>query len=134
MGRGIRLFALLIGKIIPRNHLIAAMVKKLLFLCSQNKLRSPTAEAIFSQYERLEVESAGLNHDAEVPLSVEMLEQADIIFVMEKAHRNKLSKKFKPYLKGQRIICLNIPDEYDYMDVNLIKILKNKVLPLLGSY
>jgi predicted protein tyrosine phosphatase len=109
-------------------------MKKLLFICSQNKLRSPTAEAIFSEYAGLEVESAGLNHDAEVTLSVEMLEQADIIFVMEKAHRNKLSKKFKPYLTGQRIICLDIPDEYDYMDVDLIKILKNKVLPLLGNY
>jgi predicted protein tyrosine phosphatase len=103
-------------------------------ICSQNKLRSPTAEAVFSEYEGLEVESAGLNHDAEVPLSVEMLQEADIIFVMEKVHKSKLSKKFKPYLKGQKIICLDIPDNYDYMDADLIKILKNKVLPFLGSY
>jgi predicted protein tyrosine phosphatase len=54
-------------------------MKKLLFLCSRNKLRSPTAEAIFSEYEGLEVESAGLNPDAEVLVSNEMLESADII-------------------------------------------------------
>lgn len=109
-------------------------MKKLLFICSQNKLRSPTAEAIFSEYEGLEVESAGLNNGAEVHVSVEAIEHADIIFVMEKAHRNKLSKKFKLYLKGKRIICLDIPDEYDYMDADLIDLLKIKVLPLLGTF
>jgi predicted protein tyrosine phosphatase len=107
--------------------------KKLLFICSQNKLRSPTAEAVFSEYEGLEVESAGLNNGAEVPVSVEAIENADIIFVMEKAHRSKLSKKFKPYLKGKRVICLDIPDNYDYLDNDLIDLLKIKVLPLLGT-
>ncbi len=109
-------------------------MKKLLFICSQNKLRSPTAEAVFSEYEGLEVESAGLNHDAEVTVSREMIESADIIFVMEKMHKNKLSKKFKPFLKGKRVICLDIPDDYDYMDTDLINLLKTRVIPLLGTY
>ncbi|BAZ10623.1 hypothetical protein NIES4071_24460 [Calothrix sp. NIES-4071] len=109
-------------------------MKKLLFICSQNKLRSPTAEAIFSEYEGLEVESAGLNNGAEVPVSVEAIERADVIFVMEKAHRSKLSKKFKPYLKGKRVICLDIPDEYDYMDADLINLLKTKVQHVLGTF
>ncbi len=63
-----------------------------------------------------------------------MIERADIIFVMEKSHRNKLSKKYKSFLKDKRVVCLDIPDEYDYMDSDLIKILKNKVLPLLGTF
>ena len=109
-------------------------MKKLLFICSQNKLRSPTAETIFSEYEGLEVESAGLNHDAEVTVSIEMIESADIIFVMEKVHKKKLSKNFQKFLKSKRVICLDIPDEYDYMDVDLINILNQKVLPLLGTY
>ncbi|MEA5574339.1 low molecular weight protein tyrosine phosphatase family protein [Calothrix sp. UHCC 0171] len=109
-------------------------MKKLLFICSQNKLRSPTAEAIFSEYPNLEAESAGLNHDAEVPVSPEAIEWADMIFVMEKVHRQKLSQKFQPFLKGKRIICLDIPDEYDYMNADLIKILKSKVLAILGTY
>ncbi|BAZ42847.1 hypothetical protein NIES4101_88170 [Calothrix sp. NIES-4101] len=109
-------------------------MRKLLFICSQNKLRSPTAETIFSEYPNLEAESAGLNHDAEVPVSPEAIEWADIIFVMEKVHRQKLSQKFQPFLKGKRVICLDIPDEYDYMDADLIKILKSKVLPILGTY
>jgi predicted protein tyrosine phosphatase len=62
-------------------------MKKLLFLCSQNRLRSPTAEAVFSEYEGLEVESAGLDRNAELTVSTEMIEWADIIFVMEKSHR-----------------------------------------------
>ena len=99
---------------------------KLLFICSQNKLRSPTAEAIFSGA-GLEVASAGLNNDAVTRLSSELIEWADIIFVMEKAHRNKLSAKFKSHLKGKRVICLDIPDEYDYMDPMLIRLLEVRV-------
>ncbi|MFM6139549.1 MAG: low molecular weight protein tyrosine phosphatase family protein [Sphaerospermopsis kisseleviana] len=87
-------------------------MKKLLFLCSQNKLRSPTAEAVFSEYPGLEVESAGLDKTAEIPVSTEAIEWADIIFVMEKSHKSKLSKNFQPFLKDKRIICLDIPDEY----------------------
>jgi predicted protein tyrosine phosphatase len=109
-------------------------MKKLLFLCSQNKLRSPTAEAIFSEYEGLEVDSAGLDRDAEVHVFQEQIEWADIIFVMEKTHKNKLQKKFPAYLTNKRVICLDIPDEYEYMNPVLIQLLKNKVLPLLGTF
>jgi predicted protein tyrosine phosphatase len=55
--------------------------------------------------------SAGLNNDAENPVTPEGLSWADIVFVMEKAHRNKLSAKFKAHLKEKRVICLDIPDE-----------------------
>jgi predicted protein tyrosine phosphatase len=108
-------------------------MKKLLFLCSQNRLRSPTAEAVFSEYEGLEVESAGLDRYAELPVSTEMIEWADIIFVMEKSHRNKLSKNFQSFLKGKKVICLDIPDDFEYMEPVLINLLKKKVLPLLGT-
>lgn len=104
-----------------------------LFLCSQNKLRSPTAEAIFSDYKSLVVASAGLDSSAVAPVDADALEQADIIFVMERSHRNRLSQKFRPYLKNKRIICLDIPDEYDFMDPALIALLKKKILPLLGK-
>lgn len=50
---------------------------------------------------------------------------------MEKAHRNRLSSNFRQYLNGKRIICLDIPDEYDYMDPELVKLLKAKVPPHL---
>lgn len=70
--------------------------------------------------------SAGLNPEAETQVSPELLEWADVIFVMERAHRNKLSKKFRAHLGDKRIICLDIPDEFDYMDPALVKILEAK--------
>lgn len=106
-------------------------MKTALFICSANKLRSPTAEDVFASWPDIEVESAGLNHDADVPLSPEQLEWADIIFVMEKAHRSKLSKRYRKYLKGKRVICLNIPDKYKFMDPELVKLLEAKAGPFL---
>lgn len=104
---------------------------RLLFLCSQNKLRSPTAEAIFSNYEGVEVDSAGLNNDAVVPLSEEQVKWADVIIVMEKSHRNRLNKKFRHALAGKRVAVLGIPDEYDCMDDELIRLLKVRCRPYL---
>lgn len=81
----------------------------------------------------METDSAGLDNDAIVPLSPEQVEWADIIFLMEKKHREKLNRKFKRYLNGQRVIVLNIPDNYGYMDPALVELLKTKVSPLLRS-
>lgn len=106
-------------------------MKHLLFICSQNKLRSPTAEAVFAETPGIDVDSAGLNNDAIVPLSPEQVEWADIIFVMEKAHVRKLRERFKRHLHGQRVIVLGIPDNYRYMDPALVELLKLKVTPFL---
>ncbi|MCE9518442.1 MAG: phosphotyrosine protein phosphatase [Verrucomicrobia bacterium] len=102
------------------------MKKHILFLCSQNKLRSPTAEAIFADHPAIEVDSAGLNNDAEIPLSEEQIEWADLIIVMEKAHCNRLNRKFKRALAGKRIAVLDIPDEYEYMEPSLVALLKSR--------
>ena len=107
------------------------MNKHILFLCSQNKLRSPTAEAVFSDRPGVEVDSAGLNNDAEVPLSEEQIEWADVILVMEPVHRKRLNRKFKHALAGKRIAVLNIPDEYDYMDPVLVSLLQVRCAPYL---
>lgn len=101
-------------------------MKKILFLCSQNRLRSPTAEQIFSSHAGIEVTSAGLNNDAENPTTPELVAWADTIFVMEKAQRSKLQRRFKAHLKA-RVICLDIPDDYDFMDEGLIRLLEARV-------
>nr|WP_272887083.1 low molecular weight protein tyrosine phosphatase family protein [Phenylobacterium aquaticum] len=98
-----------------------------MFVCSQNKLRSPTAEQVFADWPGIEVASAGLNHDAVEPLTGEMVAEADLIFVMEKAQRNRLSQRFKAHLKRARVICLDIPDDYAFMDPDLIALLRAKV-------
>jgi predicted protein tyrosine phosphatase len=106
-------------------------MRKVLFICSQNRLRSPTAEQVFADWPGVEAASAGLNNDAENPLTPELLKWADLVFVMERAHRNKLSSRFRAHLSRQRIVCLDIPDEYDYMDPMLIRLLRMKVPPHL---
>jgi predicted protein tyrosine phosphatase len=87
-----------------------------LFVCSANQLRSPTAEQVFSTWPGVETDSAALNHGAKALLSSEQIEWADIIFVMEKTHRSKLAKNFRRHLNGKRMICLDIPDDYEFMD------------------
>lgn len=100
---------------------------RVLFICSQNRLRSPTAEQVFASWAGIEVASAGLNNDAEHVVTPELLAWADLIFVMEKAHRNRLGRKFRPHLKGKRVVCLDIPDEYEFMDPALVRLLKARV-------
>lgn len=116
----------------PEMETPAMRPLRLLFVCSQNRLRSPTAEQVFSQYPGVECASAGTNAAAEIPLGAELVAWADLIFLMERAHRNKLTGKFQPHLKGKRIIVLGIPDDFDYMDATLVQLLKAKVEPHLG--
>ena len=100
---------------------------RVLFICSQNRLRSPTAEQIFASWEGIEVASAGLASEAQNPVTPKLLEWAQLIFVMEKAHRSKLAREFRAHLGDKRIVCLDIPDEYHYMDPALVALLKTKV-------
>jgi predicted protein tyrosine phosphatase len=95
-------------------------VLRILFVCSQNRLRSPTAEAVFQSWPGIEVASAGTNHDATVPVDAELLAWADLILVMERAHRTRLQKRFRAHLGGKRIVSLEIPDDYDYMEPALV--------------
>jgi len=100
---------------------------KILFVCNQNKLRSPTAEKVFVEYPNVAVDSAGLYDSATKVLDSTQVEWADLIFVMDKNQLNRLKKKFKKNLNVQRIICLDILDEYEYMDPELINLLKQRV-------
>jgi len=108
-------------------------MKNVLFVCSQNRLRSPTAEQVFSSWSDLEVASAGTNNDAENPLTSELVTWADLIVVMEKTHRSKVQKRFRSALGGKRLICLDIPDEFEFMDPTLVKLLQARLARYLPS-
>jgi|JFJP01.1.fsa_nt_gi predicted protein tyrosine phosphatase len=105
---------------------------KLLFVCSQNRLRSPTAEILFDN-ERFETDSAGLNEDANQLITVDLLLWSDIIFCMEKSHKKKLSKLLKHYNIDRQLICLNIPDEFEFLESGLIELLNKKVYDYFGE-
>jgi predicted protein tyrosine phosphatase len=106
---------------------------RILFICSRNRLRSPTAERIFSGHCGWETASAGLAPDAETPLDSETLDWADVVFVMEKRHHKKLQERFSRSLREKRVVCLGIPDDFAYMDSELVSILREKVPRLLGA-
>src|SRR5690242_16289747 len=93
---------------------------KLLFICSQNRRRSLTAERIFDGVDGHQVRSAGTEAGARIRVTPGHLGWADIIFVMEKRHLDRLRSKFRHVLGGKRIICLHIADAYEYMDDALI--------------
>lgn len=107
------------------------MTRHVLFICSQNRLRSPTAEQVFADWPGIETASAGLKPDADVPVSPELLQWADLIVVMERAHRSRLASRFQRWLGCKRIVCLDIPDDYAFMAPALVALLQTKVPPLL---
>lgn len=107
------------------------MKKHLLFICSRNQLRSPTGEAIFAGYMGVETDSAGLSPDAEVRLSEEQIEWADLILVMEKKHLAKINGTFGKALGGKKVVVLNIPDNYEYMQPELVELLRKRCEPYL---
>ncbi len=103
----------------------------LLFICSQNRLRSPTAEQIFANWPGVTTASAGINRGADTPLSAELLQWADLVFVMEPMHRRKVSSKFRAQLGNTKLVCLGITDDYEYMDPKLIALLRLRVASYL---
>jgi predicted protein tyrosine phosphatase len=81
---------------------------------------------VFADRPGLETASAGTNHGADNPLSAELVEWADVIFVMEKQHHRKLSDNFRVHLRGKRVVCLGIRDDYEFMQPELIDLLEAK--------
>ncbi len=98
---------------------------KILFVCSQNKWRSLTAETLYQGLTGYTVKSAGTEAGARVRVTEGLIGWADLIFVMEPKHRDRLRQKFS--LSGKSLICLHIPDDYGYMDAELIELLLSKL-------
>ena len=98
-------------------------MKKVLFICNQNKNRSKTAEAIFST--TFETRSAGLYNLN--PVTQKELSWADVIIVMEEEQRHEIAKRFPKVYMQKRILNLNIPDIYSYNDSQLVNSLKSGI-------
>ena len=100
---------------------------KILFVCSRNKRRSLTAETIFKSEPAWEVRSAGTEESARIKVTAGHLGWADVIVVMEKRHKERLQQKYLEELVAKPCVCLFISDDYEFMDPNLIKILREKL-------
>jgi predicted protein tyrosine phosphatase len=103
----------------------------LLFICSRNQLRSPTAEKLFRNYSGLNTRSAGTSPNAKRTVSSNDIRWADIIFVMETKHKNRLIAKFTRLIQYSIIHNLEIPDQFKFMDPVLADELKRSVEPLI---
>ena len=97
---------------------------KVLFLCSQNKRRSLTAEKFFHASGKHEVRSAGTEANSRIKVTAGLLGWADIIFCMEKKHVRRVKDKYLDVIIDKKLVCLNIPDDYEYMDESLIDVLE----------
>lgn len=104
-----------------------------LFICSRNQWRSPTAENIWKNSNFYNVRSAGTSPKARKQVSSTDVDWADIILVMETKHKHRLMAEFTQMLTHKPIYVLDIPDEYQFMDAELILELKEKVQYLLPS-
>ena len=102
-----------------------------LFICSRNRLRSPSAEQMFATWPNVETDSAGLAADADRVLDRDQIAWADMIFVMEAVHQRRLKSRFGKDLRGKKVICLDIPDNYTLMQPELVTVLIAKVGRLL---
>lgn len=105
---------------------------KLLFICTSNLQRSPSAEELInnSEFNKIyEAKSAGLHPLAESVLTPKAIEWADYIFVMDEKHdqhKTILLEEF-PEAKEKTIYVLEIPDIYQRNSPELIKLLKKKL-------
>jgi predicted protein tyrosine phosphatase len=105
----------------------------LLFVCSRNQWRSPTAEALYRNHSEYQARSAGTASSARIRLSAKLIQWADIIFVMEHRHKQIVQQQFNNELSGKRLIVLDIADEYTYMDPELIEMIRSRVDSELNS-
>lgn len=102
---------------------------RLLFLCSRNQWRSPTAEAVYRDDPRVEVSSAGVSSAARRRVSEKGVNRADLIVVMEHEHRQRLREAF-PQLDVP-VEVLDIPDDFGFMDAELVALIRERVEPLI---
>lgn len=102
-----------------------------LFICSRNQWRSPTAEQVFRRYSSLSVRSAGTSRNARKTVSADLLHWADVICVMEQKHKNRLVADFRRILENKPLHVLDIPDDFHFMDPALVTLLEETVPDIL---
>lgn len=102
-----------------------------LFICSRNNWRGPTAEAIYKSRQDHQFRSAGTEPSAKYKVSSKDILWADIIFTMEKKHRERLSERFPEEIRNKKLVILDIEDEYEFMDQELVDMIRMQVDPYL---
>jgi predicted protein tyrosine phosphatase len=105
-----------------------------LFVCSKNQWRSPTAEAIYRDDARLSVRSRGTANAAARPIRESDLAWADLVLVMEQKHQIRLRAAFPAMTKRLAIHVLHIPDDYAYMEAELVQLIRMAADPIIDDF
>lgn len=106
--------------------------RNVLFVCSRNQWRSPTAEQVWRKHPKLSVRSAGTSPNARRKVSVEDIRWADVILVMEEKHKSRLLAEFTRVIAEKPVHVMDIPDNYKFMDPELVEELQSSVAAILG--
>lgn len=106
---------------------------KVLFICGKARRRSPTAADLAARLADVDADFAGLSADADVRLGAEQIAQADLVVVMERRQLARLRRQFGERLHGKRVVALNVPDRFDYMEPALVAVLTPQLERLLGA-
>ena len=102
-------------------------MRRVLFICGKGRCRSPTAEQLFSSREDWETESAGLGADADAIVSTEQIGWATDITEMEKRQLARLRRMFPKLVSGKRLVCLDVPDDFVFMQDELVALLRARI-------
>jgi predicted protein tyrosine phosphatase len=116
------------------NHMTRPRAKKrVLFVCTENRVRSATAEQVYRGRPDLEVRSAGVAEYAAVPLTPELFNWADLVFVFSKRQQRIVEARFPDRAQRKRLVCLGLPDRFEYKSPKLVTKLTVKLRPYLGA-
>ena len=104
-----------------------------LFVCSRNQWRSPTGEKIFARVSGVSARSAGTSRSARRRVTVADIRWADMILVMEDKHKSRIKAEFRSETNFKPVYVLDIPDDYRFMDPELVEIIRDKTEAIISG-
>ena len=126
-----------IGRIWPRREWTDLMsdttTLNLLFVCSRNQWRSPTGEKVWRDVPGISTRSAGTASSAKRRLTVTDIRWADMILVMEEKHKSRIRADFRDETRYKPMHVLDIPDDFAFMNSDLVELMQEKVAPLVDD-
>ena len=124
-----------LGYLWPRREWLEALEDRssvnVLFVCSRNQWRSPTGEQVWRKVPGVSVRSAGTSRNARRRLTLADIRWADLILVMEDKHKSRIRADFRAEVTYKELHVLDNPDDYLFMDPELVEIIREKTEPLI---
>lgn len=96
----------------------------ILFVCGRNQWRSPTAARIYAHDPRIRVRARGVSSKSRRQIRAGDVEWADLILVMENRYKSRIAATYRK-LCLPPVESLDIPDDFEFMDTELISRIKS---------